>query len=77
MACCAVFITCRTFKCDDFAGWIHDGAVRWDGPADGCIGVGHIDDHHLSLLAHLLSDTDEFIRLHGEGAEAYVGRVDP
>lgn len=69
-------IDCLTFECNDLAGWIHDGAVSRDGPTDGCIGVGHVDDHHLSLLAHLLPDTDELIRLHGEGAEAYVGRID-
>lgn len=70
-------IHCHTFKCNDLAGWIHDGAVGRDGPADRCIGVSHINDHHLSLLADLLPDTDELIRLHGEGAEAYVGWIDP
>lgn len=54
-----------TFKCNHFAGWIHDGAVGRDGPADGRIGVCHVDDHHLSLLAHLLADADELVRLHG------------
>lgn len=66
-----------TFECNDLAGWIHDGAVSWDGPADGGIGVRHVDDDHLRLLAHLLSDADEFIRLHGQGAEADVGWINP
>lgn len=70
-------IQCLTFKCNDLAGRIHDGAVSWDGPADRCIGVRHVNDHHLSLLADLLPDTDELIRLHGQGAEAYIGRIDP
>lgn len=68
---------CHTFKCNDLAGWIHDGAVGGDRPADRCIGVRHINDHHLSLLAHLLPDADEFVRLHRQGAEADVGRIDP
>ena len=67
----------RTFERNDLAGWIHDGAVSWDGPADRCIWVGHVNDHHLRLLAHLLPHTDELVRLHGECAEADVGRVDP
>lgn len=70
-------VHCRTFKCNDFAGWVHYGAVGWDGPADRCIGVGHINDNHLSLLAHLLPDTDELVRLHGKGAEANIGWIDP
>lgn len=73
----AMPIDCLTFKCNDFAGWIHNGAVGGDGPADGGVGVCHVDDHHLRLLAHFLPDTDELIRLHGQGAEAYVGRIDP
>lgn len=66
-----------TFKCDDFGSGVHDGAVCRDRPADGRVGVGHVYDHHLRLLAHLLSDTDELIRLHRQGAEPDVGRVDP
>lgn len=66
----------HTFKCDDFAGWVHDGAVSWDGPADRCIGIGQVNDHHLSLLTYFLPDTDELIGLHRKGAEADVGRID-
>lgn len=56
---------CLTFKCYDLAGGIHDGAVGRDGPADGCVGVCQVNDHHLSLLAHLLTDTNKLVRLHG------------
>lgn len=65
-----------TFEGDYFAGWIHDGAVCGDRPADGIVGVGHVDDDHLRLLAHLLSYTDELVGLHGQGAESNVGWVD-
>lgn len=54
-----------TFQGYDLAGGIHDGAVGRDGPADGCVGVCQVDDHHLSLLAHLLTDADELVWLHG------------
>ena len=54
-----------TFESNDLAGWIHDGTVSRDGPADGGIGVCHVDDDNLSLLAHLFTDTDELIWLHG------------
>lgn len=50
-----------TFESNDLASWIHDGTVSRDRPADGSIGVCHVDDDHLSLLAHLLTDTDELI----------------
>lgn len=68
--------SCLTFQGYDLAGRVHDGAVGRDGPADGRVGVCHVDDHHLSLLAHLLTDADELVRLHGQGAEANVGRID-
>lgn len=64
-----------TFQGDDFAGGIHDGAVGRDGPPDWVGGVRHVHDHHLVLLAHLLSDADELVRLHGEIAEPDVGWV--
>lgn len=65
-----------TFEGDDFAGGVHDGAVRRDGPADGVVGVGHVDDDHLGLLAHLLPYADELVGLHGQSAESDVGWVD-
>lgn len=57
--------SCLTFQGYDLAGRVHDGAVGRDGPADGRVGVCHVDDHHLSLLANLLTDADELVRLHG------------
>lgn len=68
---------CRrhTFEGDDFAGGVHDGAVGRDRPPDGIGGVGHVHDHHLVLLTHLLADADELIRLHCQIAEANVGWV--
>lgn len=57
--------SCLTFQGYDLAGGVHDGAVGRDGPADWRVGVGHVDDHHLSLLTHLLTDADELVRLHG------------
>lgn len=65
-----------TFQGNDFAGWVHDGAVCRDGPADGIVGVGHVDDDHLGLLAHLLPHTDELVGLHGQRAESDVGWID-
>lgn len=65
-----------TFEGNDFAGGVHDGAVCRDGPADGIVGVGHVNDDHLRLLAHLLPYADELVGLHGQGAEPNVGRVD-
>lgn len=66
-----------TFEGNNFAGGVHDGAVSGDGAADGIVGIGHVDDDDLGLLAHFLSHADELVRLHGEGAEADVGWVDP
>lgn len=64
-----------TFQGDDLASRVHDRTVSRDGPPDGVGGVGHVHDHHLVLLAHLLSDADELVRLHGQIAEPDVGRV--
>ena len=36
-----------------------------------------INDDHLGSLPHLFTDTDELVRLHGEGAESNVGCIDP
>lgn len=68
-------LSSRTFQSDDFAGRIHDGTVGRDGPPDWVGGVGHVDDHHLVLLPHLLPDADELVWLHGEVAEPNVGWV--
>lgn len=65
-----------TFECNDFAGRVHDGRVSRDGSADGIGGVIHVNDDHLRRLAHLLTDTDVLIWLHGEGAEPNVGGID-
>lgn len=56
---------CLTFQGYDLAGGVHDGAVGRDGPADRRVGVCHVNDHHLSLLANFLTDADELVRLHG------------
>lgn len=50
-----------TFKGNNFAGRVHDGAVCRDRPADGIVGVGHVDDDDLGLLTHFLSDADELV----------------
>lgn len=75
-ASCRLRAAWRTFQGDDLAGGVHDGAVGGDGPADGVVGVGHVDDDHLGLLAHFLPHADELVGLHGQGAEPDVGRVD-
>jgi hypothetical protein len=36
-----------------------------------------VNDDHLCRFSHLFSDTDEFVRLHGESAESNVGGIDP
>lgn len=64
-----------TFERDHLAGGVHDGAVGRDGPTDGIVGVRHVDDDDLSLLADFLPDAYELVRLHGERAKADVGRV--
>lgn len=64
-----------TFQRDDFAGRVHDGAVRCDWPADGVGGVAQVDDDHLILLTHFLSDADETVRLHRQTAEADAGGI--
>lgn len=66
-----------TFKSNDLGGRVHDGRVPRDGPADGIGGVTHVDDDHLCCVPHLLPDTDELVRLHGEGIEPDVGCLDP
>lgn len=66
-----------TFEGNNFASRVHDGAICRDGPTDWSVGVGHINDDNLCLLAHLLSYTDELIRLHSQGAESNVSWVDP
>lgn len=65
----------RTFQSNDLAGGVHDGTVSRDRSPDGVGGVGHVHDHHLVLLAHLLSDADELIWLHRQIAEPNVGWV--
>lgn len=64
-----------TFKGDDLAGGVHDGTVGRDRSSNRVCGVRQVHDHHLVLIAHLLSDTDELVRLHGQIAEPYVGWV--
>lgn len=65
-----------TFKGNNFAGRVHDGAVCRDGPADGIVGVCHINDDNLGLLTHFLPYADELVGLHGQSAESNVGWVD-
>lgn len=60
---------CLTFKSNDFAGWVHDGTVCRDGPADGRVGIAHVNDYNLGLFAHLFPNADELIWLHREGAK--------
>ena len=36
-----------------------------------------INNNHLGSLPHLFSNTDELVRLHGEGTESNVGCIDP
>lgn len=66
-----------TFKGNNFAGRVHDGAVGRDGAADGVVGISHINDDNLSLFTNLLSYTDELVRLHCKRAKSNVGWVDP
>ena len=66
----------HTFQCDDLAGGVHDRRVGRDGPPDGVGAVVHVDNHHLGRVAHRLPHADVLVRLHGEGAEPNVGRID-
>lgn len=65
-----------TFQCNDFACRIHDGRISRDRSAYGVSCVIHINDDHLGCIAHFLSDTNEFVRLHGKGAEPNVCSID-
>ena len=65
-----------TFECDNLAGWVHDGRVCGDWSADGVGSVTQVNDDHLSCVPHLLSNTNELVTLHSEGAEPNVGCVD-
>ncbi len=38
--------------------------------------IMQVNDDHLCCFSHLLSDTDEFVRLHRESAESDVGSID-
>ena len=69
-------INMLTFERNDLAGRIHDGRVSRDRSTDGVGGVVHVNDDHLCRLAHLLTDTDVLIWLHGKGAEPDVGSID-
>ena len=66
----------HTFQSNDFAGWIHDGWVSWDGSANWVCSVIHVNDNHLSCLAHLLPYTNELVRLHSKSTEPNIGRID-
>lgn len=65
----------HTFEGDDFAGGIHDGTVGRNRSPDWVGGIRHVHNHHLVLLAHLLTDADELVRLHRQIAEPNVGWV--
>lgn len=66
-----------TFKGNNFAGRVHDGAVGRDGATDGVVGISQINDDNLSLFTNLLSYTDELVRFHCKRAKSNVGWVDP
>lgn len=66
-----------TFEGNDFTGRIHDRRISRDGSPDGIGGVIHVDDNHLCRVAHLLPDTDELVRLHGDCVEADIVGIDP
>lgn len=65
----------HTFEGDDFAGGVHDGTVGRNRSPDWVGGIRHVHNHHLVLLAHLLTDADELVRLHRQIAEPNVGWV--
>ena len=65
-----------TFQSNDLAGRIHNGGISGNGTTNGIGCVTEINDNDLSGLTDLLSDTDELVRLHREGAEADVCRID-
>lgn len=65
-----------TFEGDNFAGWIHDGWIGTNWSSNRITRIGHVDNNHLCCLTNLLSDANEFVRLHGESAEWYWVKVD-
>lgn len=70
-----LYVHAFTFQGDDLACGVHDGTVGRDRSPDWISGVRHVHDHHLVLLAHLLPDADELVRLHGQIAEPNIGWV--
>lgn len=65
-----------TLQRNDLAGRVHDGRISRDWPTDGVVRVAEVNYHDLSRLSHLFSDTDELIRLHGQGTKPNVSRID-
>lgn len=65
-----------TFESYDFAGWIHDGWICWNGSSDGVSWIMQVNDDHLCCFTSLLSDTDKLVRFHSKGTESNVGCID-
>lgn len=66
----------RTLERQDLGDRVHHRRVGGDRPAQRVRRVGHVDDDDLILLADLLADADELVRLHGQGVEPNVGGID-
>lgn len=60
------------FERNDLADGIHNGRVRRDRPPNHVVGVVHVNDYDLALLADFFADTDKSIRFHGQRVEPGV-----
>lgn len=66
-----LYILSLTFKCNNFASWIHDGRICWNWTSSRICVIIHIDNDHLCGIIDLFAHTNEFVRLHGESTERY------
>lgn len=70
------FNSSLSLQCNDLRSRIHDGALSRNGPANGVIGVRHVDDDNLGSVSDFFPYADEFVTLHGEGGERNVCDID-
>jgi hypothetical protein len=55
---------------------IHESRVSGDGPSHDIGRILEINNDNVSLLAHLIADADELLRLHGQRSKPDGLRVD-
>ena len=48
-----------------------------NGSSNGVGDVGHVENDDLGRISDFFTNANELVRLHGEGGETDVGRIDP